>query len=117
MKQEGQISIERRGSREVHISFRNHGNLALLKYEYIQFTLKELIVKKGTHLIIDLTGVKFIDSSGFDQLNLLSRLGKKYKSTIALTGVEPEVYEMMKLVKKYTVFDINHIEPLKTEIV
>ena len=102
-----------KGNREVRISFRNHGNLSLLKYDYIQFTLKELIMKRGTRLMIDLTGVKFIDSNGIDLLNLLSRLGKKYESSIALVGVEPELNEMLRLVKKYTVFDINHIEPVK----
>lgn len=106
-----QLGIKQKGCNEVIVSFRNHGSLALLKHGYIRFTLKELVMQKNKRLIIDLTGVKFIDDQGFDMLNLLSRLGKKYHSVIHLTGVEPEVMEIIKLLKKYSVFDINHVEP------
>lgn len=117
MKEKDDILIERRNAREAHVSFRNHGNLALLKYDYIRFALKELITSSyGTKLIIDLTGVKFIDSTAFDTLNLLSRLGRRYNSSITLTGVEPEVMEMISLVKKYSVFDINHIQTAGAEV-
>ena len=116
MKEKDDILIERRGVREIHVSFRNHGNLTLLKYDYIRFALKELITSYGTKLIIDLTGVKFIDSTAFDTLNLLSRLGRKYNSSITLTGVESEVMEMIRLVKKYSVFDINHVQTAGAEV-
>lgn len=111
MKKENIINELQEG-REVRMSFRNHGNLGLLKHGFIQFGLKETVMKRGTRLIIDLTGVKFIDSDSFDTLNLLSRLARKYDSIIWLQGVEPEVMEMMRLVKKYSVFDIQHVEPL-----
>jgi anti-anti-sigma regulatory factor len=114
---EDKIVIEKNDAREVQVSFRNHGNLALLKHDYIKFTLKELITKKGTRVIIDLAGVKFIDSDAFDILNLLSRLGKKYDSTVSLTNVEPETMELITMVKKYCVFDISRIQEINAEII
>jgi anti-anti-sigma regulatory factor len=116
MKMKVNIEIEKNDANEVQVSFRNHGNLALLKHDYILFTLKELITKAGTKLIIDLGGVKFIDSNGFDALNLLSRLGRKYNSTISLMNVEPEAMELIYLVRKYCVFDIKNVQEVNAEI-
>ena len=116
MKNENNIRLERNEGKEVLVSFRNHGNLSLLRHGYIRFTLKEQIRNRGTRLIMDLTGIKFIDSDSLDTLNLLSRLGRKYDSSIWLKGVEPEVIELLELVKKYSVFDIQHIEPVNEQV-
>ncbi|MBN1949796.1 MAG: anti-sigma factor antagonist [Bacteroidales bacterium] len=116
MKREIKISDERPTGREVIVSFRNHGTLGLLKHGFIQFTLKEVIQEKGSRLIMDITGVKLIDSDSIDILNLLSRLGRKYDSVIWLRGVEPEVLELLALAKKYAVFDIQHVEPVNEEV-
>ena len=116
MKKENNMKLERNEGKEVLVSFRNHGNLGLLKHGFIRFTLKEQVRNKGTRLVIDLTGIKFIDAESIDTLNLLSRLGRKYNSSIWLKGVEPEVVELLELARKYSVFDIQHVEPIGQQV-
>lgn len=116
MINENDIKLERNEGKEVLVSFRNHGNLSLLKHDYFRFTLMEQVRSRGTRLIMDLTGIKTIDSASLDTLNLLSRLGRKYDSSIWLKGVEPEIIELLKLARKYSVFDIQHIEAVNEQV-
>ena len=95
----------------VLVSFRNQENLGILKNSFVRQYLTDLITKRGTLLELDLNGVRFIDSQGFDTLNILTRVGRKYNSSLMLKGVEKEVIEMMNLARRYYVFDVRHIEP------
>jgi anti-anti-sigma regulatory factor len=95
---------------KVGISFNNSDQLTKANMGVIRQYLTEIITNPGTTLEIDLTGIHFIDNSGYDTLNLLSRIGRKYGSSILLKGVSIEVYEMIKLLKKYYVFDVQNID-------
>jgi len=97
--------------KKVLVSFRNQENLGILKNSFVRQYLTDLITKRGTLLELDLSGVRFIDSEGFDTLNILTRVGRKYDSSLMLKGVEKEVIEMINLAKRYYIFDVRHIEP------
>jgi anti-anti-sigma regulatory factor len=111
MKNTVNLLTIRYNNRKVLISFRNQERLVVLKYGIVRQYLTDLITQRSTELELDLTGVRFIDNEGFDTLNILARLGRKYDSKLILKGVEKEVLEMMDLAKKYYVFDVKFIEP------
>jgi len=110
MKDAVKIKIERNTSKDIHVSFMDREAVQDLKFDYINQYLKELITTRGTTMVIDMNGVHFIDNEIIDILNMLYRLGKKYNSKLIMKAVEPEVFEMISLAKKYYVFDVQHIE-------
>lgn len=105
------ILVIHREKSKVSASFNTEEKSGALKMADIRKQLINIISKRGTHLELDLAGIRFIDSDGFDTLNLIHRLGKKYSSTLTLKGVETEVLEMIDLLKKYHVFHIQQIKP------
>jgi ABC-type transporter Mla MlaB component len=112
MKKRVNIVTIQYNSRKVLVSFRNQEKLDILKNTFVKQYLTDLITKRGTLLELDLKGVRFIDNEGFDTLNILTRIGQKYNSSLMLKGVEKEVIEMMDLAKRYYVFNVRHIEPV-----
>jgi anti-anti-sigma regulatory factor len=94
---------------KIGVSFNNSDQLTKNNMGVIRHYLTELISKPGTSLEIDLTGIHFIDNTGYDTLNLISRIGKNYGSSISLKGVGTEIYEIINLFKKYYVFDVKDI--------
>jgi anti-anti-sigma regulatory factor len=111
MNKRADIFTIRYANRRVLVSFRNQEKLDILKNAFVKQYLTDLITKRGTLLELDLSGVRFIDGEGFDALNILTRIGRKYNSSLMLKGVEKEVAEMMDLAKRYYIFDVRHIEP------
>jgi anti-anti-sigma regulatory factor len=73
--------------------------------------LKKIITRKGTQLDIDLSGIHSINEDWIDTFNFLSRMARKYNSSVRLIGVEKEVLEMIELIRKYYHFDIQHVKP------
>jgi anti-anti-sigma regulatory factor len=99
----------RKEGKKASASFRNIDKITAVDANLIRQDLIKIICERGTRLELDLRGIRFIDNEGFDALNLLYRLGRKYGSTLALKGVEPELLEMINLVKKYHVFHVQQI--------
>jgi anti-anti-sigma regulatory factor len=73
--------------------------------------LKNIITSKGTRLEIDLSGIHSISNEWIDTFNFLSRIARKYNSSVRLTGVEREVFEMIELIRQHYFFDIQHVKP------
>ena len=103
--------VVHRENETISVSFRGENKSLILNMHNIRRQLISLISKRGTHLELDLSGIRFIDSNGFDTLNLIHRIGRKYDSLLSLTGVEHEVLEMIDLLRKYHVFHIQQIKP------
>ncbi|MBN2524317.1 MAG: STAS domain-containing protein [Bacteroidales bacterium] len=104
------LAVEREGLK-VSASFMDTNKLTALNIKLVKQILVKLITRRGTQLELDMSGIRFIDSSGFDTLNLIHQLGKKYNSTFVLTGVEMEVLDMMDLLRKYHIFHIHQVTP------
>lgn len=86
-------------------------SMAMMSPQVLRNFLKDLITHRETHLEIDLSGIHTMDNEWFDTFNFLSRLARKYGSSITLTGVESEVMEIIELIRKYYFFDIRVVEP------
>lgn len=103
--------VARHNNEEINVTIGNAEETSLFNSEVIKKYLKNIITKKDTRLDIDLTGIHSINNDWIDMLNFLSRIAKKYNSTIRLVGVEKEVYEMIELIRQYYFFDIQYVKP------
>lgn len=103
--------VVRRRQKNVNVSFGRAEEMSLFNTDIIKQYLKNIITRKGIHLEIDLSGIHSINDEWIDTLNFLSRIAKKYNSSIRLTGVEREVLEMIELIREHYFFDIQHVKP------
>lgn len=85
---------------------------SMMSAQVLRNFIKGIITTPNTQLEIDLSGIHTIDNEWFDTFNFLSRLARKYGSSITLTGVENDVMEIIELIRKYYFFDIRTVEPV-----
>lgn len=109
MKRESkQFLILRNKGNKAVASFRSN-KITVLNSEAIRLGLLDVVTTRNSELEIDLTGVKFIDSSVIDVFNILWRMAKRFNSRVYLTHVGTELYELIELVKLHSVFDIKKV--------
>ncbi len=103
--------VGRQISNEKNLSGSKAAEMSLSNLEATRLYLKNLLTRKGIMLEIDLAGIHSINNEWIDTFNYLSRIARKYDSSIRLVGVEAEVLEMIDLIRQYYFFDIKHILP------
>ena len=103
------LIVQNSNNRKVKVSFGNSERLDIIKKDVVRRYLLNIVSRPGILLEIDLSNVKFIDSEGFDVLNLLSRISGKYKSKVILSSVGNELSELIGLIRSYSVFNIKEI--------
>lgn len=72
--------------------------------------IKEPITAKivpHSKVILDFTGISYIDSSGFGVLLSFLRTSKTNDSKLMLCGIMPEVMSLVRLLQLQTVFTIH----------
>jgi len=72
----------------------------------IQDTVRELVDSLHTNIIIDLGGIRYLDSSGFGQLVASAATAASRGGAIKLLNLTERVYDLMLLTKLCTVFAI-----------
>lgn len=78
--------------------------------------LLELVVNKPKRVILDLSGVGYMDSSGVGTMVELKRLVERGGGKVVLTGMQPRVrsvFEITKLDKFFTI--ANSVEEARGE--
>lgn len=111
MKRESkQFLIIRNDKNKAEASFRNY-KLTVLNSEALRLGLLEIVTTRDSELEINLSGVKFIDSSIIDVFNILYRMAKRFNSKVYLSHVEEGLLELIELVKLHSVFDIRKVIP------
>lgn len=98
--------------RNIEVGFKDTSRICILNTHEIKSGLINIIKTPGTHLILNLEGINFIDSQAFDDLNEISTVAKESNSLVALSNVSSSVMELIDLVKKYSAFEINTINTL-----
>ena len=66
----------------------------------------KLLENGDTQLIVDLAGVRFIDSSGLGALLSGYKNASLRSGSFVLTGLQPRVQSMFELTRLYRVFEI-----------
>lgn len=89
------------------VSFFNTTKLNVLNAKETESQLTPLISNSGTILTLNLNGIKFIDSSGFEMLLSLYKAAKINNATLRLINVSDELTELIKLVELDQVFELN----------
>jgi len=65
-----------------------------------------LLTAEGQRLIMDLSAVRFIDSSGLGTLLNSSKAAHQRSGSIVLAGLQPRVQSMLELTRLNVIFDI-----------
>ena len=88
-------------------SFYNVSRLNVLNSKEIELQLLPLISQSESNLTLNLSGIKFIDSSGFETLLSLYKVAKLNNSNLSLINLSVELVELVKLVELDRVFQLN----------
>ena len=106
---EEQHNLDVRREREpdvtiVHLA----GEIDLRTSPQLRGEFLELLDEKPARIILDLTGVSYVDSSGVGTIVELKRRAMRNKNTVVLVGLQPRVrslFEITKLDKFFTITD------------
>lgn len=74
--------------------------------EPVKDQLKSLFKNSGTKLLLDLEGVKFIDSSGFGVFLSVMKTAAGNHGHFKICNISSEVMELFKLLQLHNVFEI-----------
>ncbi len=93
-----------RTEKDFQVSFRSIRRFNTVIAGVVEKQLSELLLTPGTRLVLDLEGIRFIDSSGFDSLLSLHKLARENQCEFRMINLSDEVEELVRLVKLDQVF-------------
>ncbi len=73
-------------------------------------TIKDLVTNNGKDILLNLTDVSYIDSSGLGELVGAFATVSNRGGRLRLLGLQPRVHELMHITKLYSVFEIFDTE-------
>ena len=86
-------------------SFDNYDRFNAVIFQEVKDSLNSLL-EPESKLVLDLKGVKFIDSSGFGAMLSVFKTARKNNSVFKICSVNSEVMELVRLMQLHNVFDI-----------
>jgi len=99
------LKIEKVDNIEV-VKFEDVQKFNALITEKVKEELAQLFEKPNTRLILDLQGVKYIDSSGFGVFLSVMKMANNNYGFFKLCNIAPEVMELFKLLQLHNIFEI-----------
>lgn len=88
------------------VTFNNISRFNALIAEPVKEELKKLLSTPNTDLILNLEGVRFVDSSGFGVFLSAMKTANNNSGSFKLCNIAPEVMELFKLLQLHNVFEI-----------
>ncbi len=88
------------------IKFNNVDRFNALITEPVKEELKSLFNKPDTKLILNLEGIRFIDSSGFGVFLSIMKTANNNHGQFKICNISSEVMELFKLLQLHNVFDL-----------
>jgi len=88
------------------VSFKNVNRFNAIISEEVKEKIKALFVSPNTKLIFDLSGVQFIDSSGFGVFLSIMKTANNSYGYFKISNINEEVMELFKLLQLHNVFEI-----------
>ena len=98
------INIEKRDKIDI-ITFSVDRINALITDE-LRDEIRRVFDKANSKVIMDLKGVKYIDSTGFGCFLSVMRTARNNYSSLKFAGPEPDVLKVFKTLNLHTVFEI-----------
>ncbi len=104
------ISIDKKG--DILIArFTSEDRFNALITEPAKEMLLSYYAAPGTKLVIDLEGIKFIDSSGFGVFLSLMKAASNSNGSFKICNLKPDVMELFQVLQLHNVFDIyNNVD-------
>ena len=87
--------------------FTNQDRFNALITEPVKETLLGYYNKPNTKLILNLEGIRFIDSSGFGVFLSLMKTANNNFGEFKICNIAPEVKELFQILQLHNVFEIN----------
>ena len=88
------------------VRFNNIDRFNALITEPVKEDLKSFYNSPGTKLILNLEGIKYIDSSGFGVFLSILKTAANNKGVFKICGISNEVMELFKLLQLHNVFTL-----------
>lgn len=88
------------------VSFYNVSKLNILNALEIEQKIIPIVNHPETNLILNFSGIKFIDSAGFETLLKIYRTSRISNSTFTFMNVSEDIKELIHLVELDHVFEI-----------
>ncbi len=88
------------------ISFSNDSKLNVTVTQKIKTEIIK-VISPNSKIALNLSGISYIDSTGFGMLLSILRHCKNSNASLKLCNISPEVMELIKLLQLQTVFDIR----------
>ncbi|MDZ4816250.1 MAG: STAS domain-containing protein [Verrucomicrobiota bacterium] len=82
------------------------GELDLAHAPKIRILFDQIVSKKASPVLVNFSGITYIDSSGVATIIDAMQRTKKYKGTLALCGVNQVVKSVLEIAKVYSLFTI-----------
>ena len=98
------LNTEKRG--DIYVVTFTVGKINALVTEEIRSEIYTIFDRQGSKVVFDLTGVDYMDSSGFGVFLSALRKAKDSYSHIRLTGLTPHVVGLFETLHLDTVFEI-----------
>ncbi|MBN2520159.1 MAG: STAS domain-containing protein [Bacteroidales bacterium] len=89
------------------ISFNKEINrINLFISEEVKDILTKFVNQPGSRLILDLQGIKFIDTTGFTVLLYIYNSAKENGCSLSFRNIDPDVLELFEVAKVKDIFEI-----------
>jgi anti-anti-sigma factor len=79
----------------------------VLRAESLDKFLESVVIRPGTHIVLDLTKVRFFSSAVFSKLINLKRRAGAVGGRFSIRNVHPDVHEAMRITHLDHVFDLE----------
>lgn len=90
------------------VNFDNADRFNALITEPVKEKLKSLFSASDTKVLLDLTGIRFIDSSGFGVFLSVMKTAASNHGQFKICNISSEVMELFKLLQLHNVFEIHN---------
>jgi anti-sigma B factor antagonist len=88
--------------------FKDGNRFNALISEPVKEILLSHLSKKGARLVLNMEGIKFVDSSGFGVFLAAMKTAQNNAGEFRICNLTPEVKELFQVLQLHTIFDIQN---------
>lgn len=101
------INVDKLENNIDYVNFTNLEKLDALVVDDIRTELNKLFEVPNARVVIDLRGVKYIDSSGFGCFLTTMKAARNNYGTLKICNIEPDVLSLFRSLQLHTVLDLQ----------